>query len=300
MLSIIIPTLNEEDYLPLLLETIKKQDFTDYEIIVADANSKDKTRKIAKNYQCKVVIGGSVAVGRNKGAEAAQGNLLLFVDADMFFPFVGFLTELIKKFEKRKLKIAGFPLCPVTDCFISNSAPKGKRIDRDCFRAYSFWAKINQKILPHASGVILVKKEIHQKVSGFDKEIKIGEDHAYVRKAAKFGKFGFLSMSPILTSSRRFECDGRLKVYLKYILAGVYMLLWGPVKLDIFKYKFNHYKSKRFHLFSTLCSANASLAHMNARFFKTGDRINSYNKKLFKLLAKSDIYQALQRKKKKL
>ena len=57
-LSIIIPTYNEEEYLPKLLESIKMQDFTDYEVIVADANSKDNTRKIATDYGAKVVDGG--------------------------------------------------------------------------------------------------------------------------------------------------------------------------------------------------------------------------------------------------
>lgn len=57
-LSIIIPTYNEEEYLPKLLEGIKSQDFEDYEIIVADANSTDKTREIAEVYGCKIVDGG--------------------------------------------------------------------------------------------------------------------------------------------------------------------------------------------------------------------------------------------------
>jgi len=244
-LSIIIPALNEEDYLPLLLESIKKQDFIDYEVIVADANSKDKTVEIAKNYKCRITMGGSVSKGRNEGAKIAQGELFLFVDADMFFPYLGFLTELIKKFEKRKLEIASFPLCPVTNYFF-DKFPKSNNIDKNFFKIYNFWAKINQKILPYASGVILTKREIHQKTGGFNEKIKLAEDHSYVRNGAKFGKFGFLSISPILTSSRRFECDGRLKVYLKYILAEVYMFFWGPIESDIFKYKFNHYYEKPF------------------------------------------------------
>ena len=50
MLSIIIPAYNEERYLPKLLNCIKKQTYRDYEVIVADANSKDKTRQIAKKF----------------------------------------------------------------------------------------------------------------------------------------------------------------------------------------------------------------------------------------------------------
>ena len=58
MISIIIPTLNEEKYLPLLLSSIKKQNFNDYEIIIADAGSDDKTLEIVKNYNCKIKIDG--------------------------------------------------------------------------------------------------------------------------------------------------------------------------------------------------------------------------------------------------
>ena len=63
MLSIVIPALNEEKYLPLLLESIKRQSFFDYEIILADAGSKDKTIEIAKKYNCVIVGGGLPANG---------------------------------------------------------------------------------------------------------------------------------------------------------------------------------------------------------------------------------------------
>jgi len=69
--SIIIPALNEEKTLPVLLDSIKAQDFSDYEVIVADANSKDRTREIAAEYGCRVVDGGLPAVGRNAGAGGA-------------------------------------------------------------------------------------------------------------------------------------------------------------------------------------------------------------------------------------
>ena len=82
-LSIIIPTYNEENYLPLLLKSIQAQNFSDYEIIIADAGSQDRTREIARDADCRVVDGGLPAVGRNRGAESAQGEYLLFLDADV-------------------------------------------------------------------------------------------------------------------------------------------------------------------------------------------------------------------------
>ena len=68
MISIIIPTLNEEAYLPKLLRSIHGQHFKDMEVIVADAGSKDKTVQIAKAHGCKITPGGLPGKGRNEGA----------------------------------------------------------------------------------------------------------------------------------------------------------------------------------------------------------------------------------------
>ena len=227
MLSIIVPALNEEKYLPILLSQIKKQNFnSDLEIIVADAGSKDKTVEIARNYGCKIVPGGLPAQGRNEGAKVAQGETLLFMDADNIYLPENFLRKLLEEFEKRNLDVASFPICP-----------NGNQFDKIAYGIYNWWAGITQNFLPHATNSVLVKKEIHTKVSGFDEEIKIAEDHDFARRAAKIGRFGFIKTKPVLTSIRRFEKDGRLKTYLKYLLAGLYMLIFGPIKSDIFQYR---------------------------------------------------------------
>ena len=236
MISIIIPTLNEEEYLPLLLNSIKKQDIKDdYEIIVADAGSNDKTVEIAKNYGCRIVKGGLPACGRNQGAKAATGDLFLFLDADTFFTSSVFLRELLKEFEYRKLDTASFSFCP-----------NGRIIDKIFYKLYNLWAWSFQRIIPHATNVILAKKEIHQSINGFDEEIRIAEDHDYVRRSAKIGKFGFVSsIPPVFVSSRRFDRDGRCATYSKYVLCGLYMLFFGPVKSDIFRYRFRLYPKKQ-------------------------------------------------------
>jgi glycosyltransferase involved in cell wall biosynthesis len=86
MLSIVIPTFNEEKYLPGLLKTLQEQTFKDYEIIVADNDSSDATRTIAVMAGARVVGGGLPARGRNLGAEVARGEWLLFLDADVILP----------------------------------------------------------------------------------------------------------------------------------------------------------------------------------------------------------------------
>ena len=230
MLSIIIPTLNEEECLPLLLREIEKQNFKDYEIIISDSDSRDGTLEIAKNHGCKIASGGNSPAGaRNRGAEISQGELFLFLDADIIFLPPKFLEKLLREFRDRNLGVVSFTICP-----------KGNILDKIAYGLYNFWVNITQKFLAHASEAVLVKKEIHQKVGGFDETIKIGEDHDYARRAAKFGKFGFIKTGTALTSSRRFERYGRIRTYLKYLLAGVYMIFFGPVRSDIFKYKFDH------------------------------------------------------------
>jgi len=225
MVSIIIPTLNEEKYLPSLLESIKKQDFTDYEIIVADGGSVDRTLQIAKNYNCKIISGGLPAKGRNEGAKIAKGDIFFFIDGDSVLE-ENFLSLAIEEFGKRKLDLAALPVYP-----------QGNIVDKIFYGIYNFWAKLTQKFLHHTTQTILVKKEIHRRIGGFDEKVTIGEEFVYAREGAKIGKFGFLeNVPPILTSARRFEREGRLKTYFIYLLVGLYMLFFGKFKSDIFKY----------------------------------------------------------------
>lgn len=233
MLSIIIPTLNEENYLSQLLESIKRQDFDNYEVIVADAGSKDKTRKIAERFGAKVVEGGFQSVGRNRGVEVTQGDLLLFLDADLQLP-PGFLEKAVNEFRRRELDIATFPL---------EFYDGGKFIN---FLANVFWNRAG--VIFEGSprlvfGAILVRKEIHDKVGGFNEEIKqLGEDYWYMKQISKCGRVGFIRSAKVSDSVRRYERDGYVKTLLKNLLASFYMPLFGPVKTNLFNYPYDHYE----------------------------------------------------------
>jgi len=225
MLSIIIPTLNEEKYLPLLLDQIKKQDFLDYEVIIADAGSIDKTLEIIKHYGHKVVPGGKVAKGRNNGVRATKGDLLLFMDADNIYLPDDFLSTLVKEFKSKNCDIATFPM------YVD-----GNRMDKLVYKMYNWWVKSLQSIKAYASNSLIVKKEVFEKVGGFDENVKLAEDHDFARRAAKVGKFRFIEIDPVLASARRIKKEGRIKIYSKYILAAIYMETFGPIKTDIFHY----------------------------------------------------------------
>lgn len=230
MLSIIIPALNEEKNLPQLLSAIKNQLSDDYEIIIADADSEDRTVQIAKNYNCKIVEGGLPAKGKNQGARYASGDLLLFLDADVFLPQDFFKTSL-EEFRKRAVDIASFCILPYSE---------------NKFHSLLFNVFYNQPILfledvlPHGGTGTLIKKELFWKLNGFDESIKLAEDHDLSRRAVKVGKWGILRSNKIFISLRRFEKDGWLKTGLKYFLCELHMVFLGPVRSDIFKYNFNY------------------------------------------------------------
>jgi glycosyltransferase involved in cell wall biosynthesis len=232
-ISIIIPTYNEENFLPKLLHSIRKQEYRDKEVIVADANSTDRTRAIAEEYGAKVVEGGQVAEGRNNGAKKAKGDIFLFLDADVVMPDAYFLEFIIKEFERKKLGIATCLPVPISD----------SKMDHAFHNFFNVYTKLLEALTPHASGFcILVRRAVHEAINGFDEEIKLAEDHDYAQKAAEFGKFGILRSRKIPVSIRRFEKDGRLKIAAKYFLCELHRFTLGSVKTDIFNYKFGYGK----------------------------------------------------------
>lgn len=90
MISVIVPTFNEEEGVEVCLKSLCDQTIPrdQYEIIVVDGNSKDMTREIAAKYADNVFVQTSQKVGgaRNDGAMAAKYDILATTDADCFLP----------------------------------------------------------------------------------------------------------------------------------------------------------------------------------------------------------------------
>lgn len=232
MISIVIPALNEEHFLPKLLACIKKQAYKDYEILVSDAGSKDNTKKIAVKYGCKVVKGGLPAAGRNSGARIAKGELILFLDADVQISG-DFLKNAVREFKDRQLDAAGFRLLPISD----------NPLDKLFFHLFNSWTRTTQFFYPNAAGAgIMCKKAIHKKVKGFDETIKLSEDMDYVRRCGKIGKFRILKSPRLYVAMRRFEGEGRLKVGFKLFMSALYRLFFGEIRSDVFKYNLKRRK----------------------------------------------------------
>ncbi len=85
IVSIIIPAYNEEKYIGQCIDSIKKQSFRNFEIIVVDDGSSDFTKEIVlkKGVRLFSLTHGGPGKAKNYGAKKARGKILVFVDADL-------------------------------------------------------------------------------------------------------------------------------------------------------------------------------------------------------------------------
>ena len=88
-ISIIVPVYNSEKYLPETAQSILKQSFSDFELILVDDGSKDGSGKIcdqlaAKDTRIKVIhkTNGGICSARNAGLKEAAGEYIAFCDND--------------------------------------------------------------------------------------------------------------------------------------------------------------------------------------------------------------------------
>jgi len=240
-LSIIIITLNEEKNLPKLMDCLRKQTFQDFEIIIVDSNSQDKTQCVAecnskyfKEFKFHKMKNRGASLGRNTGAKLAKYEKILFLDADVQFK-ENFLKKLTYLSNKKQAKIASvyiklnkFNLLHSVGYYLTNLG----------FFATQFFS-------PTAVGAcILSSKTIHKKINGFDEEIYLCEDCDYVKRASKLSKFRMLPMT-FYFDNRRMEFEGSFKTFNKYLKANFTRFIFGQelkkVNCNI-EYKFGHYE----------------------------------------------------------
>ena len=211
LVSVIIPTLNEEKYIESALKSLINQDYEGkYEIIVADGMSKDNTVKIARKYADKVVLikERGVAKARNVGVKAAKGDILLFVDADVIV-LPNALFELLKTFKKNKIVGVGCAKLPLSEKL------RDFIVYWFIFRLEKIALKFN---LAYVGGLFCAyRKNIFERVGGFDEKLIACEDYDLSKKISKYGKIIQLDKPLVLVSTRRVKKWGFLKTTWKYL-----------------------------------------------------------------------------------
>jgi glycosyltransferase involved in cell wall biosynthesis len=226
--TVVIPALNEAELLPGLLGTLSRQTQPPQQVVIADAGSTDATRDLAEQLGALVVDGGKPAAGRNAGARVATSELVLFLDADDELE-VDFIALAVAEFEERELAVATTFVDPI------------ERDARNVFacEVVNMYLDVMQYVAPHAPGFcILVRREIHEAIGGFDETVVLAEDHDYVQRAAEQGTFRVLHGCMVRTSMRRIEKEGLVRLAFKYLYCELYVITGRPIREVPFDYEF--------------------------------------------------------------
>lgn len=201
--SVIVPTLNEEDYLGPCLNSIKNQKtgFV-YEIIVSDGSSQDRTIEIAKEYTDNITLSRErgTAIQRNEGAKKARSDHLLFIDADTLLK-PGYIEKAHTLFlEDPEL------LAFSTGFTFPERTPKLIFSEQVMNSYFTVRSQLGRATLPGFN--INIRKNIFNELGGFanvpleDIEISI--------QLRQMGKIKYFSDFHVTTSSRRLEKMGLL------------------------------------------------------------------------------------------
>lgn len=229
--AVIIPTFNEEINIGLLLDDIAKQSLKPNQLIVADANSKDRTREIAEEKGAVVVPGGMPGPGRNAGARVATADFLIFLDADVRLFDTHFFENAVQEFEERQLSCATADLIAMSDLWLDHL---GHWVYNKLVRR---WARSK----PHAAGsFMMATRAAHEQINGFNEKITLAEDQDYVERAGAVREFGVLNSVQVPVSVRRLNRDGRFRTAFVYILSGLHIRTLGPITHNHFKYDFGY------------------------------------------------------------
>jgi len=178
--SIIIPAHNEEETIGRCIKSVLDQTFKDFEIIISNDGSTDKTQEIVekillKDKRIKIINrkqGHSAAFARNRGAEKAKGKVLVFLDAD----------------------------CTISKNFldkINQSLNKGDAFAVDCFAIKNSWVNyaLSGLTIPIALDKIIysqkdhdapmfftITKKAYQKLKGYNEKIFYYEDEDFAKR----------------------------------------------------------------------------------------------------------------------
>lgn len=197
-ISIVIPAYNEATLLPLCLESLEQQDYKgEYEIIVADNGSTDRTARIAEAYDAKVVHENDKqgpVFARITGFKAASGDIIASTDADCILP-PDWLTSLADGFKDAKVAAI------VGGLDFINVNTMAKRLARLLLPVV---LAIYGRSFSGAN--FAVRRNAFDDVGGFDPSYTTLEDYRLSQKLRQAGHYLRLRRDiKVLTSARRFD-----------------------------------------------------------------------------------------------
>lgn len=234
-LSVVVPTLNEEVCLPVLLEDLVNQTDKNFEVLIIDAESTDNTQKKALSFAPQLNIRfisakmGNISAQKNDGAKKSSGEYVVFLDADFRVPST-FISK-INRFISSHKKLVLMPRLLPDD----NSV-----IVKVLFHFGNFLIFCSQYTRkPFSSaGCLIFNKSFFKQLGGFDETLYNAEDHEIIQRANNMGvRTVVLPGVEVISSLRRIRTDGWLKSFFKLLYATLHILFKGKIKKKIFDYE---------------------------------------------------------------
>ncbi|NOY86969.1 MAG: DUF2064 domain-containing protein [Deltaproteobacteria bacterium] len=214
-LSIVIPTFNEEEWIGSLLEGLEA--VPEVEVIVSDGGSTDRTLEICRAYQVHVVDSHPGRVAQmNRGAEAAHGDILLFLHADTRLPD-GF-ERLIGEAMSREHVVAG-----AFRFAVDHRSTAMRIIERLANRRSRLGIVFGDQAL-------FVRAPAFRLAGGFPDQ-PIMEDYQLMRHLRRQGRVVLLDEAAV-TSARKWREKGAFRVtFVNQLVTWLYVLGVGPESL---------------------------------------------------------------------
>ncbi len=223
MISFVVPAYNEEFELPAAIHSIKEAaGAREHEIVVVDDASTDRTMEIAKAAGAQVVPINrrQISASRNAGANAAHGDILIFVDAD---------THIHSKHVDGVIQALG-----------SGAAGGGARVSIS--GKVPVWADIFTTIFSTlyfglnfgAGAFLFTTRQNFSAAGGFDEALFVGEEVYFSLALRKIGRFKILK-EPVVTSGRKLRMYSAREIFANMfsVLIGGKRVARSRDKLDI-------------------------------------------------------------------
>ncbi len=240
LVSIIIPSLQEEKLLERTLRQFTqevKQRFG-LELIVSDGGSTDRTLEIARQY-ADVIIEAmpqerqNISLGRNRGARAAKGEILVFINADT-------IIENIAHFFEEMIVVMNRPGLTGATCSVGIYREEEGFSDRVFHGFYNLLFHLENLLgLGMGRGECqVIKRSTFFSIGGYNESMAAGEDFELFVRLRKLGMTAFKPHLRVNESPRRYRAHGYLKTSLLWLLNAVSVVLfrrslqkeWKPVR----------------------------------------------------------------------
>jgi glycosyltransferase involved in cell wall biosynthesis len=174
LVSVIIPTYNRDWIVTEAIESVQAQDFSDYELIVVDDGSDDRTPEILAAYEDRITVirqaNRGVSAARNRGIAAAAGRLIAFLDSDdLWLPQK--LTAQVNFFAQNPDAV----ICQTEERWVRNGVrvnPKKRHLK---FSGMIFERSLALCLV--SPSAVMIKRKLLDAVGVFDEDLPACEDY---------------------------------------------------------------------------------------------------------------------------